>query len=71
MSEEELKKYWGEKVKIVSNDNETVIGLAAYFTCAADSDSGEASITIEKDFNENQLIEVMAHEIKSINIINK
>ncbi len=70
MSEENLKQYWGEKVKIVSNDDETVIGVAAYYTCAADSDTEEESITIEKNFNKNQLVEVMASEIKSIEVIN-
>ncbi len=57
MSEEELKKYWGEKVKIISNFNTEVIGPAAYFTYAEDSDDVEASITIEKDFNKKRLVE--------------
>lgn len=70
MSEEELKNYWGEKVKILSQDNEEIIGLAAYFTYEVDSDTGESSITVEKDFNTKQLVEIMASEIKSIEIIN-
>lgn len=69
MSEEELKKYWGKRVKITSKDNEEIEGLAAYFTYEEDSDSSEASITIEKNYNQKQLVEVMASEIKAIEIL--
>jgi hypothetical protein len=72
MTEDELRKYWGKKVKVVSVDGIEVVGLAAYFTSVADSDDDEeASITIEKDYDPDYLVGIMASEIKSIEVIKK
>lgn len=70
MNENELKKFWGRRVKITSTDGIIVEGLAAYFTYAEDSETNEASLTIEKNFDKKWFIELMASEIKTIEIIN-
>lgn len=69
MNENELKQYWGRKVRITSTDGVIVEGLAAYFTYAEDSETNESSITIEKNYDKKWLVEIMASEIKFIEII--
>lgn len=67
ITEKELWKYHGKKVKITTLEGKTFIGFAAYFTSIADSEEeNEASITIERDFNENVLIEFTQSEIETI-----
>lgn len=66
MTEQELKEYWGEQVKIRTNDNHEVTGFAAYFSDAYDNDPEPASLGIETEIG---LIGVDVNEIASIEVI--
>ncbi len=71
MSENEIIGYFGKDIRATLFDGQVFKGHVSSFTWANDSDDGEASITIDNNFNKDNLIDLTQSEIKSIEIINR
>ena len=67
MTERELWGYFGKKVKVKCVTGETIKGIVKGFTRAIDNDPEVASIEIP--YSDNGSYEIMANEIKSIDIL--
>ena len=69
MTENELRQYWGETIKIVCTDGDVLMGYAAYFADSYENDPDEASITIENEQTLQRDVVVSLSEIQSIEVI--
>lgn len=73
MTENELKQFWGKSVKIISSTGKTYIGFAAIFDPSDDDEEDpiEASLVIEKNWEENAFVAFSPSDIKTIEIIKR
>ena len=67
MTEKELWGYFGKKVKVKCTTGEVIKGIVKGFTRAIDNDPEVASIEIP--YSDNGCYEIMANEIKSIDML--
>jgi len=66
VTEKELYKYWGKKVKVTCSDGQIILGHCRYFTQAIDNEPEIASITIDNSLG---LTEIYQNEIMTIEVI--
>lgn len=65
----DLKKYYSDKVKILSNNGKVFIGDVFYYGFADENESGNESIIIETE--DGQLVEFEEKDIRTIEILDE